>query len=92
MCGDVTTPLWVKCEDEIHTPESGNLKSSATPENSELEFRGQNTSHGVFLIPLERSWTVDVQNGLAWAIWTSAAQVMGKRKAGSQTASLTPDH
>ncbi len=25
-------------------------------------------------------------------IWTSAAQVMGKRKAGSQSASLTPDH
>jgi hypothetical protein len=25
-------------------------------------------------------------------IWTSAAQVMGKRRAGSQTGSLTPDH
>jgi hypothetical protein len=31
---------------------------------------------------MERSWSVDVQNGLAWAIWTSAAQVMGKRRAG----------
>jgi hypothetical protein len=41
-----------------------------------------------FFISLERSWSVDVQNGLAWAIWTSAAQVMGKRKAGSQTVSL----
>jgi hypothetical protein len=38
----------------------------------------------VFFIPSERSWSVDVQNGLAWAIWTSVAQVMGKRRAGSQ--------
>ncbi len=41
----VATPLWVQREDEIHTPKSGNLKSSETPENLELEFRGQNTSH-----------------------------------------------
>ncbi len=33
---------------------------------------------------LERSWNVDIENGLALAIWTSAAQVMGKRRAGSQ--------
>jgi len=46
----------------------------------------------VFFIPLERTWSVDVENGLTWAIWTSAAQVMGKRKAESQTGSLTPDH
>jgi hypothetical protein len=38
------------------------------------------------------SWSVDVQNGLAWVIWTSSAQVMGKRRAGSQTGSLTPNH
>jgi hypothetical protein len=43
----------------------------------------------MFFIPLERSWSVDVQNGLAWAIWTYAAQVMGKRRTGSQTGSLT---
>ncbi len=41
---------------------------------------------GVFLVPLERFWSVDVQNGFAWAIWTSASQVMVKRRAGSQTA------
>jgi hypothetical protein len=45
-----------------------------------------------FFIPLERSWSLDVQNGLAWAIWTSAAQVMVERRARSQTGSLTPDH
>jgi hypothetical protein len=44
---------------------------------------------GVFFISLESYQSVDVENGLAWA---SAAQVMAKRKAGSQIGSLTPDH
>jgi hypothetical protein len=39
----------------------------------------------VFFIPLQRSWRVGVENGLAWTIRTSAAQVMVERKAGSQT-------
>jgi len=43
-------------------------------------------------ISLERYWNVDVQNGLTWTIWTSAAQVMVERRAGSQTGNLTPDH
>jgi len=46
----------------------------------------------VFIISLERYQNVDVENGLAWAIWTSAAQVMAKRKVGSQIGNLTPDH
>jgi hypothetical protein len=41
----VVTPLWAKWEDETHTPKSGNLESSGTPRNSELDCRGQNTSH-----------------------------------------------
>jgi len=41
----VATPLWDKCEDETHTPKSGKLESSRTPENSKLEFKGQNTFH-----------------------------------------------
>jgi hypothetical protein len=40
----VATPLWAKCEDETHTPKSGNLESSGTPAISELGYRGQNTS------------------------------------------------
>jgi hypothetical protein len=40
----------------------------------------------MFFIPSERSWSVDVQNGLAWTIWTSTGHVMGKRRVGSQTA------
>ncbi len=41
---------------------------------------------------LERSWSVDVQNGLALVIWTFATQVMGRRRADSQIGSLTPDN
>jgi hypothetical protein len=41
----ITTPLWSNCEGEAHTPKSGNLESSGTPKNSELELKGQNTSH-----------------------------------------------
>jgi hypothetical protein len=38
-----------KCEDETHTPKSGNLESFGTLENSELDWRAQNTLHwGVF--------------------------------------------
>jgi hypothetical protein len=49
MGENVTTPLWSKCEDETHTPKSANLKSSRTPEKSELDYRGHNTSPwGVF--------------------------------------------
>jgi len=44
-----------------------------------------------FLISLERSWNIDVLNGLALLIWTSETQVMAKRKAKNQIANLTPD-
>jgi hypothetical protein len=37
----VASPLWDKCEGEAHTPKSGKLETSGTPENSELDFRGQ---------------------------------------------------
>jgi hypothetical protein len=47
----IATPFWAKCEDEIHTPKSGNLESFGTPENLELDCRGKNTSHwGVLYI------------------------------------------
>jgi hypothetical protein len=46
----------------------------------------------VFFISLERPWSVDVENGLAWAIWTSVAQIMVKRKDRNQIGNLTPDH
>ncbi len=46
----------------------------------------------VFFVSLESYQSIDVENGLAWAIWTSATQGMAKRKVGSQTGNLIPDH
>jgi hypothetical protein len=43
-----------KCEDETHTPKVGDLESSGTPENLELDFRGQNTSHWGVLDIIEK--------------------------------------
>jgi hypothetical protein len=57
--------------------------STARPKTPRIEM---------FLVSLKRSWNVNIENGLALVIWTSAAQVMGKRRAGSQTGSLTSDH
>jgi hypothetical protein len=46
---------------------------------------GVKTAHiKAFLISLEIYQSVDVENGLAWAIWTSTAQVMTKRKVENQ--------
>jgi hypothetical protein len=42
MC--VTTPLLEECEDDTHTFEMGSWESSGTPETSEFNCRGQNTS------------------------------------------------
>jgi hypothetical protein len=46
---DVATPLWAKCEGETHIPKSGKLESFGTSENSELDCRGQISSHLIVL-------------------------------------------
>jgi hypothetical protein len=68
------------------------LESSETPECLEFDSKAQTPRIGVFLVSLERSWSANIENGLELAIWTYVAQVMGKRRARSQTDSLTPDH
>jgi hypothetical protein len=71
----------------------GTWESTGTLESSEFDYRGQkHLSLWLFLISLESYQSVDVENGLAWAIWTSAAQVMTKKKDGNQTSNLIPDH
>jgi hypothetical protein len=50
----VATPLLEECENDTHTPEMGTWKSSETPQTSEFDCRGQNTS------PWE-VWTLAVQ-------------------------------
>jgi len=47
---------------------------------------------GMFFISLESYRNVNVENGLAWAIWTFTAHIIAKKKARSQTCSLTLDH
>jgi hypothetical protein len=47
---------------------------------------------GAFFISLKIYQSVDVENGLAWAIWTFATYVMAKRRVGNQIDDLTPDH
>jgi hypothetical protein len=42
--------------------------------------RGKTPRLGVFLVSLERSRSVNVQNGLALVIWTSAAPSYGQKK------------
>jgi hypothetical protein len=83
-------PILRECEDETHTPEMGTLESSRIFETSKFDCRGQNTLHwGVHYI-IGKYQSVDVENGLAWAIWTSTAQVMAKRKAGVKLAVWLP--
>ncbi len=47
-------PTLAKCDDETHTPKVGDLESSRTLENSELDCRGQNTSHWSVLSIIEK--------------------------------------
>jgi hypothetical protein len=84
--------LWDKCEDETHTPKSGKLESSGTPDNSKLEFKGQNTSHWSVLYINGKFLNCRCPKWPRMCIWTSAAQVMAKRRAKSQIGNLTPDH
>jgi hypothetical protein len=62
------------------------------PKTQKTIWKTKTPRIGMFLVSLEMSWNVDIENALAFSIWTSAAQVMGKRRAGSQIGSLTPDH
>jgi len=90
--GECRNPILRECEDEIHTPEIGTWESSGTPETSKFNYRGQNTSHWGVLYSIGNYQSVDVENGLTWAILTFVAQVMVKTRAGSQTGSLIPNH
>jgi hypothetical protein len=77
------------------SPTLGNLGFWSPPRLPNVQSstaRGKTPRIGVFLVSLERSWNVDIENALALTIRTSAAQVMGKRSVGSQTGSFTPDH
>jgi hypothetical protein len=89
---DVATPLGSSVRMTLTLPKWG-LWSPSGLSKIQNSIAGVKTLHlEVFFISLKRSWSVDIENGLAWAIQISAAQVMSKRRARSQIGSLTPDH
>jgi hypothetical protein len=65
---------------------------SGLPKFQSSIARAKTPHIGVFFISLESYQSVDVENELAWAIWTSTSQVIAKRKVESQTSSLTRAH
>jgi hypothetical protein len=86
-------PNLVKCEGEAQHLEKLKIWSPPGLPNVESSTAtGKTPRIGVFLVSLERSWNVDIENALALAIRTYTAQVMGKRRAGSQIDTLTPDN
>jgi hypothetical protein len=86
-------PTLAKCGGEAQHLEKVRIGSPPGLSNVQSSTARPKTPHiGVFLVSLESSWSVNIENGLALAIWTSIAQVMGKRRAESQTGNLTPDH
>jgi hypothetical protein len=68
---------------KLTLPKVGTWSPPRLPKTQSLIVGVKTPCIEVFLISLKRSWSVDVQNGLAWVIWTSVAQVMGKRRVGS---------
>jgi hypothetical protein len=62
-------------------PKLGTWSPPGLPNVQSSTARVKTPVIGVFLVSLERSSNVDIENGLALVIWTSAAQVMGKRRA-----------
>jgi hypothetical protein len=68
-------PTLRECEDETHS------RNGVLGVKLQSLIIGVKTPRiGVFFISLEIYRSVDVENGLAWAIWTSTSQVMAKRK------------
>jgi hypothetical protein len=88
----VATPLWPSVKMKLTLSKLRTWSPPGLSKTQSLILGVKTPCIGLFFISLERSWSVDVQNSLAWVIWTYAAQVMGKRRVGSQIVSLIPDH
>jgi hypothetical protein len=88
----VATLLWGNVRMRLILPKWG-VRSPLKFSKLQSSIAGVKTPHlEAFFISLESYQNLDVENGLAWAIWTSSAQVMAKRRAGNQTGNLTLDH
>ncbi len=71
-----------ECEDDTHIPEMGTWESFGTWEFQSLISGVKTPRLEAFFISLERYRSLDVENGLAQAIWTSKTQVMPKEGLG----------
>jgi hypothetical protein len=90
ICRNPTLGLSVRMQ--LTLPKVGKWSPPGLPKTQKTIWGVKSPRLGAFFISMKRSWSVDTQKRLALAIWTSAAQVIGKRRVGSQTASLIPDH
>jgi hypothetical protein len=88
-CRNPTLGLSVRMQ--LTLPKVGKWSPLGLPKTQKTIWGIKSPHLGAFFISIESFWNVDVQNGLALPIWTSTAQVMGKQRVGSQTASLTFD-
>jgi hypothetical protein len=88
----VATPLWRSVRMKLTLPKLGLGSPPRLPKLQSSIARVKTPRIRVFFISLEIYWSVNVENGLVWAIWTFAAQVMAKIRVGNQTGSLTPNH
>jgi hypothetical protein len=80
-------PTLAKCEGEAQHLEKLEVWSPPGLPNVQSSIARPKTPRiGVFLVSLERSRNLDIENGLALAIRTFVAQVMGKRRAGVKLA------
>jgi hypothetical protein len=91
--GYCRNPNLAKCGGEAqHLEKLGDLESSGTPECLELDSKGQNTLHWGVLGVIGKVLNLRYQKCPRIDNSDIFSPSMGKRKAGSQTDSLTPDH
>ncbi len=88
----VTTQLWESVKMKLTLPKWGLGSPPGLPKLQNLIAEVKTPYIGVFFISLESYQSLDVENGLALTIWTSITYVIAKRKVGSQTGNLTPNH
>jgi hypothetical protein len=77
----VATPLWRNVKMTRTLPKWGLRSPPRLPKIQSSIIEVPTLRLDVFFMPLERSWSVDVENGLAWATRTFTTQVMDKRRA-----------
>jgi hypothetical protein len=88
----IATLLWKSVKTKLTLPKWGLGSPLGLPKFQSSIARVKTPRIGKFFISLEIYRSLNVQNGLAWPIWIYVTQVMAKRKVGSQTGNLTPDH